>query len=118
MAATIFRTATEYTANEITLTRGTVSDIVSVGVAMISNPSQVPDVSSFTQVLLISPTTTPGSPLLDGTKIDVVAKIGPGGGAVAAGHFPALSADDYQRWVLITTADEHIIRRPDVVSIT
>lgn len=117
MAATIFRTATEYTANEITLARGTVSDIVSVGVAMLADPSEVPTVAEFTAVSLISPTTTPGSPLLDGTKIDVVAKIGPGGGAVAAGHFDDLAPGDYQRWVLVTTADEHIIRRPDVVTI-
>jgi hypothetical protein len=115
---TLFRTATEYVANELTLTRGTVSDIVSVGVYMNTDPAIVPTVAQFTTVSLISPTTTPASPLLDGTKIDVVSKIGPGGGAVTAGHFPSLTAGDYQRWVLITTADEHIIRRPDVVTIS
>lgn len=115
---TLFRTATEYTANQITLSRGTESSIVSVGVAMVSNPATVPAVTDFTTVLLIGPQTTPSSPLLDGTKIDVVAKVGPGGGAVPAGHFPSLTAGDYQRWVLVTTADEHVIRRPDVVTIS
>lgn len=118
MAVTLFNTATEYTANEITLTRGAVTDIVSVGVAMIAQPNTVPDEGDFTAVLLISPTTTPSSPLLDGTKIDVVAKIGPGGIGVAAGHFPSLTPGDYQRWVMVKTADEIIIRRPDVVTIT
>jgi hypothetical protein len=117
MAASVFRTATEYTANELTLLRGAEADIVSVGVAMISDPLTVPAVAAFTTVLLIGPVHTPGHALLEGTKIDVVAKIGPGGGAVSAGHFAALSAGDYQRWVLVTTADEHIIRRPDVVTI-
>jgi hypothetical protein len=115
---TLFRTATEYTANELTLTRGVEGDIVSVGVAMESNPATVPAVAAFTTVELVGPQTTPSSPLLDGTKIDVVAKIGPGGGAVSAGHFDTLTPGDYQRWVLITTADEHIIRRPDVVTIS
>jgi hypothetical protein len=118
MSTTLFSTATEYTANQITLTRGTESQIVSVGVAMVSNPNTVPAVSDFTTVLLVGPVTTPTSPLLDGTKIDVVAKIGPGGGGVTAGHFPTLTPNDYQRWVLVTTADEHVIRRPDVVTIT
>lgn len=112
----LYRSATEYVANELTLLRGTVSDIVSVGIDMESNPATIPVVTDFTTVLLISPTTTPGSPLLDGTKIDVVSKIGPGGGAVSPGHF-TLVQGDYQRWVLITTADEQIIRRPDVVTI-
>lgn len=114
---TLYNTGTEYLANELTLLRGSVTNIVSVGVAMISNPNTVPAVAAFTSVLLISPTTTPGHALLEGTKIDVVSKIGPGGGAVTAGHFPALTAGDYQRWVLVTTADEHIIRRPDTVTI-
>lgn len=117
LSASVYRTATEYTANELTLSRGNAGDIVSVGVAMISDPATVPAVGAFTPVLLISPETTPGHALLDGTKIDVVAKIGPGGGAVAAGDFPALTAGDYQRWVLVETADELIIRRPDVVSV-
>jgi hypothetical protein len=111
-------TSTEWTANELTLLRGAVTDIVNVYVSMQSNPNVTPSEGQFTQVLLKSPTTTPGDPLLDGTKIDVVAKIGPGATGVSAGHFPSLTAGDYQRWVAIKTADEFIIRRPDVVTIT
>jgi hypothetical protein len=118
MTTTLFSTATEYTANQLTLTRGTEADIVSVGVAMESNPATIPTFGAFTTVLLIGPVTTPGHVLLDGTKIDVVAKVGPGGGGVSAGHVPALVAGDYQRWVMVKTADEIIIRRPDVVTIT
>jgi hypothetical protein len=114
----LYNTATEYTANQITLNRGTESGIVSVGVAMESNPATVPAVAAFTAVLLIGPQTTPSSPLLDGTKIDIVAKIGPGAGAVTPGHFAALTPGDYQRWTLGTTADEHRSRRPDVVTIS
>ena len=113
---TLFRTATEYLANQITFTRGTVSDVVTVGVYMNTDPSIVPTPAQFTTVLLISHTTTPASPLLDGTKTDIVSKVGPGFGSISPGHLN-LTPGDYQRWTSVSTADEFIIRRPDVVTI-
>lgn len=112
----LYRTATEYTANEVTLTRGTASDIVSVGVAMISDPGTVPAPETFTDAIFVDGIGNPGDPLADG-RLDIVAKIGPGGGAVSPGHFPSLTPGDYQRWVKVVTADEIILRRPDVVTI-
>ncbi len=50
--------------------------------------------------------------LQEGTKIDILSLIGPTGGQV---NLPV--AGTYQRWVLITTAAERIIRRPDTIEV-
>lgn len=108
MSVTAYKSGTEYFANEITLLRGVVGDIVSVGVFHTTNPAQIPIVANFTAVTLV-----PGSgPLADGTKIDILSLIGPRGGDVNL-----TVPGDYQRWVLITTATEDIIRRPDVITV-
>lgn len=101
------RTGTEYVANELTFTRGTVADVVSVGVFHSNDPTVVPTVAQFTTVQLVQP----GDALAQGTKIDVLSLIGPRGGVT-------LTPGDYQRWVLVKTATEDIIRRPDTLTIT
>lgn len=109
--AEIYRTGTEYTANQITLTRGTVGDITAVGVFHSTDPSVIPAVEDFTIVQLVDGTATPPDELAETGKVDVLALIGPRGGDVT------LTPGDYQRWVLVQTALEDIVRRPDVLSI-
>ncbi|MGI5493893.1 hypothetical protein [Microtetraspora malaysiensis] len=108
--AEIFHTGTEYLANEITITRGTVSDITAVGVYHAINPNQIPAVGDFTMVTLADGTKTPPDPLAEAGKIDVLSLIGPRGGTT-------LTPGDYQRYVLIQTATEDIIRRVDVLTV-
>lgn len=105
----LFNTATEYLANAITISRGAVTDITAVGVYHNINPAIVPTVAQFTTVLLVKP----GDPLADGTNIDVLSLIGSKVGA----HL-ALTAGDWQRWVLVQTASENVIRKVDVVTVT
>jgi hypothetical protein len=106
MAVSIYRTATEYTANAITMTRGTPADIVSVGVYHDHDPQAVPDVADFTTVKLV----LPGDLLAEGSTVDILALIGPGGDV-------ELLPGDYQRWTLITTAVENIIDSVDTLTI-
>lgn len=108
MPASLYRTATEYVANELTITRGTADDITSVGVFHSLDPAVVPTVAQFTTVQLIKPPHA----LAEGTKIDVISLIGTKGAA----HL-ALPPGDYQRWVLVVTAAEDKIRRVDVLSV-
>jgi hypothetical protein len=104
---TIYSTGTQYLANELTLTRGSVADITYVGVYHNVNPAIVPTVAQFTQVTLVKP----GDSLAEGTKIDVMSLVGPRAGQVS------LAPGDYQRWVLVKTATEDIIQPVDVVTI-
>mgnify|MGYP000970236446 CR=1 FL=1 len=53
MAVEIFSTSTEYIANEITISRGTVADITAVGVYHSEDPNSRPDVTDFTTVQLV-----------------------------------------------------------------
>jgi len=101
----IWITATEYRRNSITLVEGTVDDIVSVGVALRTDPDDVPDPSGtdlgeFTEVTL------------DPTGPDIVTLFGPRSGDIV----PA-AVGDYQVFVLIRTANEDIIRRPSVLTV-
>lgn len=107
----IFSTGTEYVANELTITRGSVDDIVSVGVYHTADPEEIPDVEDFTEVTLVDGTAVPPDSLAEAGKIDVLSLIGPRNGDVT------LAAGDYQRWVLVTTATEDIIRRPDTLTV-
>ncbi|SET43687.1 hypothetical protein [Nonomuraea wenchangensis] len=109
--AEIFHTATEYVANAITITRGSVADIVSVGVYHTTDPNSVPSVEDFTSVTLVDGTAAEPDPLAEAGVIDVLSLIGPRNGEVE------LTAGDYQRFVLITTATEDIIRKVDVLTI-
>ena len=101
----IWITATEYRRNALTIVQGTVGDITSVGIALRSNPNDVPDPSGtglgeFTEVSL------------DETGPDIVTLIGPRNGDIEA---PAVG--DYQVFILVRTADEDIIRRPSTLTV-
>jgi hypothetical protein len=119
----IYEAATVYLANELGFTRGDETDILWVGVFHHIDPNNVPTYADFTEVDLIAPP----SPLADGTKVDVLSKIGPGLAtvvpAVPAGHVAlAGSGDpenpiDYQRWVGWRTADEFDFEPVDVVEV-
>lgn len=102
----IYRSGTEWTANQITLTRGSVDDIVSVGVHHATADEDPPTVDDFTEVTLVSE----GDPLAEGDRVDVLALIGPRGDI-------QLEPGEYQRYVLVTTESEDIIRRVDTVEV-
>lgn len=103
----LYHTATEYLANAITITRGSVTDIISVGVYHTLSPTLIPEESDFTVVTLVKP----GDPLAQGTNTDVLSLVGPADGDVV------LTAGDWQRWVLVKTSTEVIIRKVDVVEV-
>lgn len=107
MAATIYSTATEYIANAITVIRGSVDDIIDVGVYFNLNPNITPAVSDFVSTRLVKP----GSPLAQGTNTDVLSLIGPRSGDLA------LAPGVYQVWVLLRTATEDIIRKVDTLEV-
>lgn len=107
MPVAIPNTGTEYVANSLTFTRGSASDITSVGVYHTTDPAVVPTVAQFTTVLLVKP----GDTLAEGDNVDVLSLIGPRSGHVT------LAAGTYQRWVLVKTATEDVIRRPDTITI-
>lgn len=112
MAVQLFNTGTEYVANQITLLRGDVADILAVGVLHLAPSDPVPAVEDFTTVTLVDGTAEPPDPLSEAEKIDVLSLIGPKIGADLA-----LEPGTYQRWVLVQTAAEDIIRRPDTVTV-
>lgn len=107
--AQLYSTATEYVANALTFTRGSVNDIVSVGVYHTQDPADVPAEADFAAAMLIS---DPTDPLAEGSNIDVLTLIGPGTGGTV------LAVGDWQRWVMVKTANETIIRKVDVVTIS
>jgi len=109
---TLYSTGTEYTANEITLLRATVSDIVSVGVYHNEDPNVLPTVAQFDTVTLVDGTAEPPDNNSEVGKIDVLARIG-----ARVDADLALTAGDYQRWVLVVTGDEDIIRPVDIVEV-
>ncbi len=104
---TLYSTGTEWLANEVTMLRGTDADIVSVGVFHSMSPNAVPSVSQFTTVTLVRP----GDALAEGAKTDIASRIGARTGAIA------LAAGDYQRFCLITTASEDLVRFVDTVTV-
>lgn len=110
--AQIFSTGTEYVANEVTITRGSVDDIVAVGVYHDTDPDTVPAVDDFTTVTLVDGTADPPDALSEEGKIDVLSLIGARDEADLA-----LTAGDYQRWVLLQTSTEDIIRKVDVLEV-
>lgn len=110
--AEIYRSATEYAGNAVTLSRGTVDDIVSVGVYHDTDPGVVPAVEDFTVVSLVDGTAEPPDALSELGVIDVLSLIGP-----RDGDLDLATPGDYQRWVLVTTAAEDIIRRPDTITV-
>jgi len=117
MAASLYSTATEYIANQITLARGQVSDILSVGIYVSTNPNTIPAVAQFTTVTLVDGTAASPPPLAVIGEIDVLTKVGPGGSGVSAGDLATLTTGSYQVWILIKTASENIIRKVDTLTI-
>ena len=101
----IWITATEYRRNALTINSGSVDDITAVGVALRSNPNDVPDPSGAGLGEFTAVTLDVGGP-------DVVTLFGPRGGDIV----PA-AVGDYQVFVLVRTEDEDIIRRPSVLTV-
>lgn len=112
MAATIFNTATEYVANEIQIHRGSVVDIILVGVFHTTDPGVIPTEGQFTEVTLVDGVNNPSNTLAQAGKIEVVSLIGPGTFADLV-----LTPGTYQRFVLVKTTREVIIRRPDTLEV-
>lgn len=119
MAAELYNTATEYTSNEITFTRGGPTQVTAVGVYHTTDANTVPAVADFTTVQLIDGVASPDDPLAQAGVIDVVALIGPEVGADLA-----LTPGTYHRWILVKTQPvgsrpgENIIRKaPDTITI-
>ena len=108
-----FTTATEYIANEITILRGTVDDITSVGVYHNTNPNTIPAVLDFTTVTLVDGTAVPPDANSEAGKIDVLSLIGPKAGA----HLNLAAPGTYQRWILLQTTSEDVIRKVDTLEI-
>ncbi|MEV1199469.1 hypothetical protein [Microbispora rosea] len=109
--AEMFRTGTEWFANQVTITRGSVADITTVGVYHSLDPNVVPAVDEFTTVQLADGTAQPPDQLAEAGKIDVLSLIGPKNGDIE------LDPGDWQRFVLLQTATEDIIRKIDVITI-
>lgn len=110
---TLFTTSTVYTANELTLIRGTSADILEVLIYHNTDPNVVPAYAAMTAVQLVEAP----DPLADGAKIDVLTKVGPGLAALVDPGEVTLAAGDWQRWVGIRTAAEFILASTDVVEV-
>jgi hypothetical protein len=110
MMAEKYAGATEYVANALTFTRGTVADVTAVYVYHSVDPNASPTRLDFVQVTLVSDPDT--DPLASGGNIDVLSLIGPGVGADLD-----LAAGDWQRFVAVETAAEFIIRKTDVLTV-
>lgn len=113
MAVLLYHTGTENVANTLTFERGSVADVTGVGVYHTIDPTTVPAVTDFTTVSIVDGTADPLPAGAEAGKIDVMSLIGPKTGADVA----LSTAGDYQRWVLVQTATEDIIRKVDVLTI-
>lgn len=108
MSVTLYDTETRYTFNQLTFQRGTVADVVRVGVYHNVDPDVIPALADFTTVdLVFAP-----DPLAETGKIDIAALIGPN----VPAHL-ALAAGVYQRWCLIETSTEKLIYKVDTVTV-
>jgi len=103
--ADIWITATEYRRLALTINSGSVGSITGVGMALRSNPNDVPDPTGTGMGEFIAVTLDPAGP-------DIVALIGP-----KAGQIVPATPGDYQVFVLIRTLTEDIIRRPSVLTV-
>jgi hypothetical protein len=101
----IYITATEYRRNSLTIVEGTVGDITAVGIALRSDPNDVPDPSGAGLGEFTAAT-------LDPTGPDIVTLIGPRDGDIVA---PAVG--DFQVFILVRTAEEDIIRKPSTLTV-
>ncbi|MFD4258250.1 hypothetical protein ACFWR9_11615 [Streptomyces sp. NPDC058534] len=118
MPVELYSTATEYTSNALTFTRGGPTQVTAVGVYHTTDLQEIPAVADFTTVQLVNGVADPDGPLAQDGVIDVVALIGP-----AVGADLALVAGTYQRWVLVQTEGvdtrpgESIIRKADMITV-
>ncbi|WND33940.1 hypothetical protein RI578_06385 [Streptomyces sp. BB1-1-1] len=118
MAVELYSTATEYTSNALTFTRGGPVNVTAVGVYHTTDLGEIPAVTDFTIVQLVNGVASPDGPLAQDGVIDVVALIGP-----AVGADLALTPGTYQRWVLVQTEGvdtrpgEDIIRKADTITV-
>jgi hypothetical protein len=114
MAAEFFGTGTDWVFAELTLTRGSVSDIESVGVHMDADPNARPTVAEFSPATLVDGTATYPGPLAISGRVDIAVRVG------ARSDVPAalqLSPGDYQMFTCVTTADEDDIRIAGTVTV-
>ena len=112
MAVTLYHTGTEYTSNAITFLRGTKADITAVGVYHNTDPTHIPLIADFIIVTFADGVKVPADALAIPGELDVVARIGPKAGADVN-----LAAGTYQRWVLVQTSTQDLIRAADTVII-
>jgi hypothetical protein len=112
VSATLYHTGTEYLSNSLTFIRGTKADVLNVGVYHTTNPGYIPQVTDFTSVTLADGTTSTPSNLAIPGELDVVSLVGPKSGAQLT-----LAAGVYQRWVLVQTAAQDVIRSVDTVTV-
>jgi len=110
MALTLHAAGTEYVRNAITLIDAEVTDVASVGVFH-GDANEIPTVAQFLAAQLVDGVNDPDNPLATPDAVTVVSLIGPRGGV------EALTPGTYQRWVLVTTANEDIIRRVDTITV-
>ncbi|MGH1563014.1 hypothetical protein [Mumia sp. DW29H23] len=104
MAVTIASTATENVSNLMPILHGTAADVTAVGVFHTTNPATTPTVDNFVIVT--------GVPSSDGKSVDIQSLIGPRDGDLT------LAVGEHQRWLLVKTATEDIIRKaPDTVKV-
>jgi hypothetical protein len=104
---------TEYVAHQITFVRGDVGDVTSVGVYFDTDPNASPEAGEFTEVTLVDGTEEPLPSLAEAGKIDVLALVGPKAGA----DLDLTTPGDYQTFVLVSTANEDIIRKTGTLTV-
>lgn len=105
--AEIYRNGTEYTGNQLTLARGNLADITAVGVLHSTDPNVVPAVEDFVDVIVVDET----SPLGLAGQLRIITKVGPKSGD------EVLAPGVYQRFLLVQTSDEDIIRKADTIEV-
>lgn len=105
--AEIFQYATEYRRNPLDIASGSVADINAVGIALTTDPNDIPDpggvtdLGEFTEVTLDDTVDPP----------EVVTLIGPRDGDLNP------DVGDWQVFILIRTDDEDIIRQPNTLTV-
>jgi hypothetical protein len=106
MDTSFYGTGTEWVFTKVTIDRGSVSDIETVGMLASADPNVRPAVADFTAATLVDGTAVPAGPLAIPGRIDIAARIGARSDVASALQ---LTAGDYQMFTLITTADEDVI---------
>lgn len=108
MVVEIPRGGTEYVGDPITVGRGSINDILTSKSFHTQDPTIKPIVADFVDPASVIRSST--NPLWAGVT-EVVTRVGPRGEVT-------LAPGDWQRWVLLSTADEDIIEATGVVTIT